>query len=66
MNYKLMLRALRRDTGLLGLALALTAGVFVVVDLVGAGHAAAWGKVLALAAVNPVIAGLAHAGETVF
>ncbi|MFR9971615.1 hypothetical protein ACL1HL_13580 [Corynebacterium striatum] len=37
-----------------------------VVGLVGAGHTAAWGKVLALAAVNPVIAGLALAGETVF
>ncbi|ERS42709.1 MULTISPECIES: hypothetical protein [Corynebacterium] len=37
-----------------------------VVGLVGAGHAASWGKVLALAAVNPAIAGLAFAGETVF
>ncbi|MBK4149274.1 hypothetical protein [Corynebacterium macginleyi] len=37
-----------------------------VVDLVGAGHAEAWSKVLALAAVNPVIAGLALLGETAF
>ncbi|AKE39580.1 hypothetical protein [Corynebacterium camporealensis] len=37
-----------------------------VVGLVGAGHAAAWGKVLALAAVNPAIAVLALAGESIF
>lgn len=37
-----------------------------VVSLVGAGHTAAWGEVLALAAVNPGVAFLALAGETAF
>ena len=37
-----------------------------VVGLVGAAHAEAWSKVLALAIVNPVIAGLALLGETAF